>query len=136
MRGKARTDVDEAIAELAERQHGKVSRKQLLTLGLGERAIEYRLAKGLLRPDHRGVYALGHRPQSRESRWTAAVLYGGEGALLSHWSAASHWRLRPGTGPRSHVTCPRRRRNLPTITFHYARVPEDEATVERGIPVT
>jgi len=80
MRGKGRRDVDEAIAELAERQHGKVSRKQLLALGLGARAIEYRLAKGLLRPDYRGVYSLGHRPQSRESRWMAAGLYAGDGA--------------------------------------------------------
>ncbi|MGH2836802.1 MAG: type IV toxin-antitoxin system AbiEi family antitoxin domain-containing protein [Thermoleophilaceae bacterium] len=136
MRGKERTEVNEAIAELAERQHGKVSRRQLLRLGLGERAIEYRLAKGLLRPDYRGVYALGHRPHSRESRWMAAVLYAGEGAVLSHWSAASHWRLRPGTGPRSHVTVGRRKRSRPDITIHYGQLQADEVTEEQGIPVT
>ena len=136
MRGKERTELDETIAELAERQHGKVSRRQLLDLGLGARAIEYRLAKGLFRPDYRGVYALGHRPQSRESRWMAAVLYAGEGAVLSHWSAASHWRLRPGTGPRSHVTVGRRKRSRPDITIHFARLAPDEVTQEQGIPVT
>jgi len=41
----------------------------------------------------------------------SAVLHGGEDAVLSHWSAASLWRMRPGTGPRTHVTCPRTRRS-------------------------
>ena len=136
MRGKARTELDEAIARLAERQHGKVSRAQLLALGLGERAIEYRVARGLLRPDYRGVYALGHRPQSRESRWMAAVLYGGEGATLSHWSAATLCRLRQGAGPRAHVTTPRKRHSSRRIIFHCARLRYDEVTTEQGIPTT
>ena len=79
MRGWERTGLEEAIAELAERQHGKISRRQLRDLGLGDNAIDYRLVKGWLRPDHRGVYSLGHRPQAREGRWMAAVLHGGEG---------------------------------------------------------
>jgi hypothetical protein len=136
MRGEARTRLEEAIAELAERQRGKVSRRQLLDLGLGDKAIDYRVAKGWLRPDYRGVYSLGHRPQSREGRWMAAVLYAGDGAVLSHWSAASLWRLRPGTGPRTHVTTGRRRHRSDRITFHHAHLREDEVTVEQGIPVT
>ena len=136
MRRKARTDLDEAISQLAERQHGKVSRRQLLGLGLGSRAIDYRLAKGLLRPDYRGVFSLGHRPKSRESRWMAAVLYGGEGAALSHWSASSLWRMRPGTGPISHVTCGRRRSSVDGIRMHYAQLLPDEVTEEQGIRTT
>ena len=61
MRGSERNGLEEAIAELAERQHGKVSRRQLLGLGLGEDAIDYRVAKGWLRRDFRSVYSLGHR---------------------------------------------------------------------------
>lgn len=134
MRGKARTRLEEAIAELAERQHGKLSRRQLLDLGLGDKAIDYRVGKGWLRPDYRGVYSLGHRPQSREGRWMAAVLYAGDGAVLSHWSAASLWRLRPSTGPRTHVTTDRRRHRSERITLHRAHLGEDEVTVEQGIP--
>jgi very-short-patch-repair endonuclease len=136
MRGKERNGLEEAIAELAERQYGKVSRAQLLQLGLGEKAIEYRVAKGWLRPDYRGVYSLGHRPHSREGRWMAAVLYGGDGAVLSFWSAATLGRMRSGTGPRTHVTTPRKRRSGPTITFHQAQLPEDEVTEDQGIPCT
>ena len=84
MRGRGRDGVEEAIAELAESQYGKVSREQLLELGLGEKAIDYRVAKGWLRPDFRSVYSLGHQPESRESRWMAAVLHGGDSAVLSH----------------------------------------------------
>lgn len=66
----------------------------------------------------------------------AAVLYGGERAALSHWSAATLWRMRPGTGPRTHVTTRRKRRNTGTVTFHCAQLPEDEMTTEQGIPTT
>jgi very-short-patch-repair endonuclease len=137
MRGQKRTcEVDRAVIELAERQHGKVSRRQLLDLGLGPKAIDYRLQSGELRPDGRGVYSLGHHPQSRESRWMAAVLYAGDGAVLSHWSAAAHLALRGGGGPLSHVTCPRRLRSTARIRMHYARLVDDEMTIDEGIPVT
>ena len=137
MRGQARTrEVDRAIVALAERQHGKVARRQLLGLGLGMKAIDYRVQTGELRVDYRGVYSLGHHPNSRESRWMAAVLYSGESAALSHWSAASLLRMRPGTGPLSHVTCPRRRASNTRIRMHHARLPDDEITVEQGIPTT
>jgi very-short-patch-repair endonuclease len=136
MGGCERSDLEEAIAELAERQYGKLSRAQLIALGLGSDAIDYRLAKGWLRPDYRSVYSLGHRPQSREGRWMAAVLYGGPDAVLSHWSAATLWCMRRGTGPRTHVTTPRKRRSRDAITFHHAQLPEDEVTREQGIPTT
>ena len=50
----------------------------------------------------------------------AAVLAAGEHAALSHWSAATLVRLRIGRGPRSHVTCPRKRRSTDQIAFHEA----------------
>ena len=87
MRGKARIHLEEAIAELADRQHGKVTRAQLLHLGLGEKAIEYRVAKGWLRPDYRGVYSLGHKPQSREAGVEESVL---DEALDYHAMAKPH----------------------------------------------
>ena len=137
MRGQSHTRaLDRAITELAERQHGKVARRQLVALGLGEKAIDHRVQAGDLRLDHRGVYSLGHHPRSRESGWMAAVLYGGERASLSHWSAANLWPMRSGGGPRTHVTLPRRLRNTARITFHQADLPADEVAVENGIPVT
>jgi very-short-patch-repair endonuclease len=124
------------IAALAGVQHGVVSRTQLLAAGISERQIEWRLRTERLHRVRRGVYAVGHGALSHLGVWMAAVLVAGERAALSHWSAASLWRMRPGRGPRSHVTAPRKRKGNQTITFHYAHLLEDEVTTEQNIPVT
>jgi hypothetical protein len=128
--------VDGVIATLAAGQHGVVSRTQLLAAGVTARQIHWRLKRQRLHQIYRGVYAVGHEVLSGAAIWMAAVLAAGEGSVLSHWSAATLCRMRRGRGPRSHVTTPRRRRNQPRITFHQARLPEDEVTIEQGIPVT
>ena len=62
------------LVELAERQHGVVSRTQLLALGLSAAAIEARVHRGALRRLHRGVYAVAHAALRDEGRWVAAAL--------------------------------------------------------------
>jgi len=91
---------DPAIATLAHRQHGVVARRQLVDLGLGPKAIEYRVAIGRLHAIHRGVYAVGHRRLTREGARMAAVLVA-EGAVLSHRSAAALWGIWSTGGPGS-----------------------------------
>lgn len=127
---------DAVIGALADEQHGVVSRTQLFGAGLSRRQIERRLERRGLRSVHRSVYAVGHRALSHLGVWMAAVLAAGQGAALSHWSAASLWPMRPGRGPRSHVTAPRKRKRTGAITFHHAHLHEDEVTEEQGIPVT
>ncbi|HWM55211.1 MAG TPA: type IV toxin-antitoxin system AbiEi family antitoxin domain-containing protein [Solirubrobacterales bacterium] len=91
---------DMAIGRIASRQHGVVSRQQLRNAGLGEAAIGRRVESGRLHRVHRGVYAVGHRSLPIEALWMAAVLACGEGAVLSHRSAACLWGLlRPRSGP-------------------------------------
>jgi very-short-patch-repair endonuclease len=54
----------------------------------------------------RGVYAVGHAGLGNKGRWMAAVLACGDGAVLSHRSAAELWgMLKPVSGP-VHVTVP------------------------------
>jgi very-short-patch-repair endonuclease len=97
---------DGAVARIADRQHGVVTRRQLEGCGLGSKAITIRVRKGQLHRLHRGVYAVGHRVLSWRSRWMAAVLACGEGTVLSHDSAAALWGLlRPMDGP-IHVSTP------------------------------
>lgn len=79
---------------MAERQHGHITRWQLLNLGLGSSAITYRLATGELIGIHTGVYAIGYVRVEPVARAMAAVLACGEGAVLSHDSAAALWGLR------------------------------------------
>src|SRR6476620_6141237 len=80
--------VDAAIAALAAKQHGVVSRAQLLAIGLSPKEIRTRLEGERVHEMHRGVYAVGHRAVAREGQLLAAVLAGGDGAALSHASAA------------------------------------------------
>lgn len=81
--------------ELAGRQHGVVARWQLLALGFNAREIEHRVARRRLHPVMRGVYAVGWPELTPKRRWMAAVLACGEGALLSHRSAAALWEIGP-----------------------------------------
>src|SRR4051812_49380236 len=97
------TPVDRAIAALAKRQHGVVTRAQLRRIGLCDSAITHRAAVGRLHRLHRGVYAVGHRVVPARGAWLAATLACGEGAVLSHTSAAALWGLRAKDGV-VHVT--------------------------------
>jgi very-short-patch-repair endonuclease/predicted transcriptional regulator of viral defense system len=128
--------VDGAIAAVAEHQHGVVARGQLADMGIGRRAIGHRMQSGRLHPLHRGVYAVGHRVLSREGRWMAAVLAAGQGAVLSHRSAAALWGLRATARGRVEVTVPRKLGSRPAIEVHVSRLADDEIIVLRGIPVT
>jgi very-short-patch-repair endonuclease len=126
--------VDLAIGALAERQHGVVSRAQLLELGLDRGAIVHRGKLGRLRPVHRGVYTIGHRLLTQDGRWMAAVLAYGPRAVLSHRAAAALWGMRVGT--RVEVTVPAGLRGRDGIQVYRAKLPADERTTHRGIPTT
>ncbi len=86
---------DSAVAELAAMQHGAVSRAQLLSAGLTRSAIATRVRTERLHRIHRGVYLLGHRAAADGWREMAAVLACGDGAAISHLSAAQRWALLP-----------------------------------------
>jgi very-short-patch-repair endonuclease len=113
-----------------------ISRSQLSECGLKESAIDRRRRAGRLHPLHKGIYAVGHRLIPREGRWMAAVLASGPDAVLSHWSAAHLWMIRPNSRSRIDVTVAHRSRSSKPIRRHISAVPEDERTVEEGIPVT
>jgi hypothetical protein len=135
MRGEVREDPsDRAIAELARRQHGVVGRAQLRTLGLGDDAIDWQVRRRRLHRVHRGVYVVGYPHLSRNGHFMAAVLACGEGAALSHFSAADLWGLLSTEG-KVHVTAPTCRRR-PGLVVHRALLDEDEVRKRAGIPVT
>ena len=135
MREKRRTQGVE-LAELAKRQHGVVSIRQLLgPIGYSQNAIARAVAIGRLHRLHRGVYAVGHTHLSWQGRCLAAVLACAP-ALASHTSAAWLWgllRSRPGT---IHVTAPTRRHAKPFACVHYARLTDVDRALREGIPVT
>ncbi|HEX6666325.1 MAG TPA: DUF559 domain-containing protein [Solirubrobacterales bacterium] len=64
------------------------------------------------------------------------MLFCGDDAALSHRSAAALWGIRSSAGTTIHVTSPVKGRSRELIERHYSRLPDDEMTVEDGIPVT
>jgi hypothetical protein len=97
---------DDAIARFAARQHGVITAKQLAEVGLGRSAVTERTRAGRLHRVHQGVYAVGHRGLSLHGRFMAAVLACGDGAVLSHGSAAVLWKLLKPLGGSVHVSVP------------------------------
>lgn len=97
------------------------------------------MAKGLLHPLHRGVYAVGHTNLSLHGECLAAVLAVGPGSLLSHYSAAWLWDLGVRSPRPFHVTGPgpRRHRPPPPVRIHRARnLTDRDRALVRAIPVT
>jgi predicted transcriptional regulator of viral defense system len=90
-----RVKADARVAAIAARQHGLITLTQLIQAGIRRSALSRRVGAGRLHRIHRGVYAVGHPGLSREGRWMAAVLACGDGAALSHRSAAELWDLLP-----------------------------------------
>jgi Transcriptional regulator, AbiEi antitoxin/Protein of unknown function (DUF559) len=137
MRPENSTPLDVAVAELAERQFGVVSLDQLRQLGLGERGVRHRVRAGRLRRLYRGVYAVGHGVLRCEGRWMAAVLACGEGAVLSHGSAAAHWELLGSAAAKIDVTARVSRERVEGIRLHRSRsLDARDTTGHGGIPIT
>src|SRR3954463_15142657 len=128
MRHKSQPDpVDRAIAEVAARQHGVIGHSQLVSLGLSRESVQRRVRAGHLHRIHQGVYAVGHKRLTQRGRWMAAVLAGGEGAVLSYRSAAALWGLLPNRGE-IHITNARTLRPRDKIRFHTQSLLFDEVT--------
>jgi very-short-patch-repair endonuclease len=129
--------VDHAVAALAARQYGLVTRAQLVATGMQPGAIDRRLAAGRLHRLHSGVYAVGHTAPHSRARWLAAVLACGDGAVLSHRSAASLWKIRDGETRRPDVTIlGPNGRSHPGIVIHRSPLEPAERRVRLRIPVT
>jgi very-short-patch-repair endonuclease len=134
-----RSTADIWIANAAGRQHGVVTVEQLREAGVDKYGVRDRVRVGRLHRLHRGVYAVGHRSLSWRGRWLAAVLAAGDGAVLSHASAAALWEfLRPIQGP-AHVTVAAavRRKSRPGLQIHRSRtLGRADVTRRHGIAVS
>jgi hypothetical protein len=134
---RRRTAAAGGVWVLAEREHGVVSRRQLLDTGLSSSAIQRRIASRRLHPVAQGVYAVGRPELTVHGRWMAADLMAPAGAVLSHRSAAALW----GVASLTHVievsvfsAAPQQRRGIRAHRRPTLR-PCDMGEHE-GIPVT
>jgi very-short-patch-repair endonuclease len=114
-----------------------VTRRQLTKLGYTKEMIDHDLETGRLQAWHRSVFAVGHQGLSAHGLCTAAVLFRGQGALLSHQSAIWLWGLEKKLEIPVHVSVRWRGHSQDAIGLHHcpALRGEDVAETER-LPVT
>jgi Protein of unknown function (DUF559) len=108
------------LRDVAELQRGVVSWSQATEAGLGAGLIRSRVRRRQWQRLHRGVYAVFSGEIGREPILWAAVLAAGEGAALSHKSAAELWELTDEPDEIVHVTVPWERRidRIPGVVIH------------------
>jgi very-short-patch-repair endonuclease len=129
---------DRFVARIAGNQHGVIAAWQLRHAGLLPSRVADRVSAGRLHRVHRGVYAVGNPNIGKEGRWMAAVLACGEGAVLSHRSAAALWRIGKAASI-ADVTVPGDggRAVRKGIRLHRSRtLSPDDVTRRARIPVT
>jgi very-short-patch-repair endonuclease len=131
---------DRTIADLAKKQRGVVSRAQLLAVGVTSDSIKHRLRAGRLHRVHPGVYRAGHTAPIHGAREMAAVLACGNGAVVSHLSAAALLQLLPypaKPGPVDITVAGRDPGSRRGIAVHRVTVlDERDVGSVRGVPVT
>jgi hypothetical protein len=133
------TFLDQALSDLSLAQHGVFALDQLRALGLAAPAVRSRRAAGRLHRIHHTVYSLVPKELlKREGLYMAAVLACGEGAVLSHRSAAALLELRDWGHTKIEVTVPRRSaRRHDGIKVHRSTTLIDEDVTElNNIPCT
>src|SRR5690349_7986178 len=113
---------DLIVAELAAEQDGVVGLDQLESLEISSSAVKRSLRAGRLHLVLPGVYAVGHPTLSWRGRLRAALLWGGEDAVLSHLTAAGLWDLLLSSSRRVHITLPRgARKSCKWVRVHHTR---------------
>jgi hypothetical protein len=125
------------MADLATRQFGVVSRRQLIALGYTEDMIDDDLQTGRLQAWHRSIFSVGHRGLSSHGLCMAAVLFRGAGALISYQSAIWLWGLEPKLEIPVHVSVPWRGHAQGALALHHCpALRAEDATETEGLPVT
>lgn len=99
------------LARSARRNHGLVTRAQLIEAEVSRQRIGRALASGELTLVHPGVYQASAAPPTWHQRVLRAVLAGGAGALASHRSAAALWELDGSTRGLPEIVTPRHLRS-------------------------
>lgn len=130
------TKVPPSLGQAARYQAGVIARRQALDSGLSVGVINSRLKFGRWRKIYPGVYATFSGPVSWDAQLWAAVLYAGNGAQLSHETAAELNGLTERRSALIHVTVPvsRRVRQPSGIKIHLSSHIDAKARFPRGVP--
>jgi very-short-patch-repair endonuclease/predicted transcriptional regulator of viral defense system len=125
-----------SLAVIAAKQHGVVTRAQLLAAGFGPDAVTSWLRAGRLYKLHRGVFSVGYLSPSPYAPMMAAVLACGPRSAISHASAATLWEIAGCAPNRVEVTTTDKRSHRGIAVHWTRRLTSDDITTRHNIPVT
>jgi very-short-patch-repair endonuclease len=126
------------VRALAGEQDGIAARRQLLARGVSEAAIKRAVRAGRLHRLHPGVYSL-QTPEllTEDALLSAALLAAGNGAILSHGTAAWRWRIIRAAPARIELSVPHRRAPPDGVTlFRPSALRAGDVVIDRGIRIT
>jgi very-short-patch-repair endonuclease len=128
----------QAVRAIAGKHEGIVARAQLLAAGVSNSAVARALRSGRLHRVHPGVYsAVAPELLTEDGRITAALLAAGDGALLSHGTAAWRWRIIPAPPSVMQLAVPQPRTAPAGVTVHESgRLRPDDLTHNGRFPTT
>jgi predicted transcriptional regulator of viral defense system len=128
----------QAVRAIARDQAGVLARAQLLSAGVSASAIARAVRSGRLHRVHAGVYSLVVPELLTEEGWLrAALAAAGEGAVLSHATAAWRWRLIPALPSMMQLAVPQPRKAPRGVALHESgRLSPADTTTNRGFPTT
>ena len=99
-----------------------MSRAQLLSAGVSRSSIDRAVCAGRLHRVHRGVYAaVAPELLTEEGHLVAALLAAGDGALLSHGTAAWRWRIIAAPPSMIELAVPRNHAQTEGLTVFVSR---------------
>jgi very-short-patch-repair endonuclease len=125
------------VRAIARRHEGIVTRAQLLAAGVGGSAIVRSLRSGRLHAIHKGVYST-QAPElaTEDALLIAALLAAGDGAVLSHGTAAWRWQIIPAPPTRIELAVPRYRRPPTGLVLHRSRLRANDLFLDARFPRT
>jgi hypothetical protein len=130
--------LDHAIEALAASQHGVFSRRQAFALGVTRDAMRHRVQSGRWHVASPGTYRLPGAPASWRARLMALLLSAGDGAAISHQSAAAIHVVPGFPEDALHVTVPDWKRlwNTSARVHRSSSLPDHHQKIVDGLAVT
>jgi very-short-patch-repair endonuclease len=111
--------LSQAVRTIAGEQEGIVARAQLLSAGMSSSVVARAVRSGRLHRIYSGVYAaVAPELLTEDGRLIAALLAAGDGALLSHGTAAWRWRIIPAPPSVIELAVPQPRTALADVALH------------------
>jgi very-short-patch-repair endonuclease len=126
-----------AVRTIAQDQAGIVARAQLERAGVNRWAIDRALRSGRLHLIHKGVYSTQAPELATEhALLIAALMAAGDGAVLSHGTAAWRWQIIPAPPTKIELAVPRHRTPPPGLTLHESRFRPGDLFLDARFPST